>query len=62
MMIVFYLAICRQSGKATTQDTTPELVGFRRVFNSRGVLEGPDFPKSRASQTSTVPFLRPAYI
>lgn len=52
--------MCRQSGKATTQDTTPELVGLRRVFNSRGVLEGPDFPKSRASQTSTVPFLRPA--
>lgn len=56
------LAICRQSGNATTHDTTPELSGFRSVFRSLGVLLGPDFPSWRTSQTSTVPLRLPAYI
>ena len=53
--------MCRLSGKATTQDTTPELAGLRKVFKSRGV---PTLarPSRRTSHTSTVPFRRPAYI
>jgi hypothetical protein len=55
-----YHARCRQSGNATTQETTPELDGFLSVFSNRGVLEGPERPKSRTSHTSTVPLRLPA--
>ncbi len=36
-----YHAKCRPSGNATTQDTTPELTGLRRVFKIRGVPARP---------------------
>lgn len=55
-------AKCRQSGKAATHETTPELEGFLRVLSNLGVPSGPDIPSCLASQTSIVPFRRPAYI
>ena len=39
-----YHAIWRQSGNATTHETTRELKGFRKVLNNLGVLFGPDWP------------------
>lgn len=53
-------AMCFPSGNATTQETMPELAGFRIVFMRRGALVGPDRPSWRTSQTSIPPFLLPA--
>lgn len=56
-----YQARCRPSGKATTQETTPELIGLRKVFKIFGVPEAAR-PVCRTSHTSIVPFRLPAYI
>jgi hypothetical protein len=53
-------AMWRPSGNGTTQETTPELGGLRRLFSSFGVQCGPERPRDRTSQTSTVPLRRPA--
>jgi len=53
-------AMCRPSGKAATQETTPELRGLRNVFKSLGVPFGPDRPSNRTSQTSTAWLRLPA--
>ena len=57
---VTHHAMWRPSGNGTTQDTTPELGGLRRLLNSRGVQEDPEDPSNRTSHTSTVPLRRPA--
>lgn len=57
-----YQTRCCLSGKAVTQTTFPLLAGFRRVLYGLGCPCPDPGPYLRISQTSTVPFRRPAKI